>query len=157
MTKLTAKNIAQIEQNILNSDHKADILKMYNRIDQGAIESLVKDAQSYVKAAIDGRTICDIKHVARSGESRVMIFGSCEQNYNILGKKLPGHHFKRHFTLMQVCGYKYNRDHAGFNIKGCGMDMVHATHRDIIDVCERLGLITKAQHNEAKSKQPIIL
>jgi len=134
----------EVEKNI------AKKLKYYS------YEQFEKDAVKYIEAIQEGRMVCVIHSVAKSGMSRVMSFHSCEQN-QYPEDSTPDFHYRQWNCLFIALGHTESKCRNGFRIGGCGMDMVFATNYNIIHNLLRLGFITKEVCNILAQKTPIVL
>ena len=78
-----------------------------------------RNAERFIKALSEGRIICSVKSVARSGMSRVIRV--CEV------RKIDG---SERYTMLQFnwfleqMGWTYVESQDGIRVNGCGMDMV---------------------------------
>ena len=116
-------------------------------------EAFINNAQRYIKAAEEGRLMCSIERVSKSGMSRKMRFFelTCDKKnratlYNFIG-------------FMESLGYKHNTVNGRdcFNVRGCGMDMVFATSYDIANTLYLIGFITKAKLSNLEQATPHII
>jgi len=133
----------EVEKNI------AKKLKYYS------YEQFEKDVIKYIEAIQEGRVVCVIHSVAKSGMSRVMSFHSCEENNYTEGDKQ--FHYRQWNCLSIALGHTESKCRNGFRIGGCGMDMVFATNYNIIHDLHRLGFITKEVCNVLAQKTPTVL
>ena len=117
-------------------------------------DQFIADAERYIKAVKEGRMICAISSVSRSGMSRNMSFSSME-------KHDPPYHNERryslrnYFCLFMALGYTRVGD--DFRIGGCGMDMVFHTNYTMIHHFKRLGFITDAECRVLAQRTPPVL
>jgi hypothetical protein len=118
--------------------------KKYARSEKYACEPLriAERLAEFCKATAEGRMFCIIHSVSSSGMTRNMSF--CET-----AKLQTPHNEKKYcqlnfWSLFKALGYREAKGD-GFAIGGCGMDMVFATHYNIIHSAARFGLITKKQ------------
>ena len=88
------------------------------------------NAQRYIKAIKQGRMICSIDTVSRSGMSRTLKFMEFQKS-NI-------YNFHAFFIALKFNQVK-NSDY--FRVYGCGMDMVFHTNYSIIHRLYRLGFL----------------
>ena len=131
----------EVEKNI------AKKLKYYS------YEQFEKDAVKYIEAIQEGRMLCIIHSVAKSGMSRVMSFHSCEQSeYNPYF-----YNYRQYNCLFIALGHTESKCRNGFRIGGCGMDMNFATNYNIIHNLHRLGFITREVCNVLAQKTPTVL
>ena len=130
-------NTKEIEKNI------AKKLPYYN------MEQFAQDAQTYINAIREGRMICVIKSVSKSGMSRVLSFHSIE-------KGTERHWARQYNCLFIALGYTESRNRDGFTIGGCGMDMVFHTNYTIIYRLESLGYITKEECDKLAQQTPVV-
>lgn len=89
-------------------------------------------ANAFIKAVEDGRLICVIKSVSKSGMSRNVTFKEIE---NLSGQPciFPLDHF------LNAMGYPYARNGEGITLKGCGMDLIFKAIYDVLDELRRNG------------------
>ena len=113
-------------------------------------DDFIVNATRYIKAVSEGRMMCVIDSVSRSGMSRVMHFSE----FNIEREIGRVYHF---WNLFKALGYSESRNKNGFLINGCGMDMVFNTNYNIIHTLQNLGFLTKAQCDKLAQKTPTIL
>ena len=110
--------------------------KKINSMSYFDIDDFIRNAQRYVKASKENRIFCVIKSVSSTGMSRVMQFAECSK-----GKER--YNFLNFWALFKALGY--TETDKGFRISGCGMDMVFATHYDIILKLCHLGFISDSE------------
>lgn len=124
-------------------------VKDHKEIELIKIQQFVDRAQDYIKAIKDGRVICAIGSVSKSGMSRTMKFLECSK-----GK----HQFNylNFFLLFRIMGENPNRD-GYFRINGCGMDMVFATNYNMIHSFKNLGIINDKQCRVLSQMTPSVI
>jgi len=105
-------------------------------------ESFIDNVYRYIKATKQNRLICNIDTVSRSGMSRTMKFVEMNKNGYLLN----------YYDMLKVLGFNFKDDY--MKISGCGMDMVFATHYNIINDFKRLGFITKKTCSVLEQKTP---
>ena len=130
-TKRLSKN-DRIKRNILNNK---DLSKQFFNSD---IDTFIESAYRYIKAIKEGRMLCVIKSVSNSGMSRKLAFYECS-------KGVRQHNYLNFYFLFKSLGYNWNRNVQGFQVNGCGMDMVFATNYNNIHALYQLGFISKKQ------------
>mgnify|MGYP003564244553 FL=1 len=135
----------EVEKNI------AKKLKYYS------YEQFEKDAVKYIEAIQEGRMVCVIHSVAKSGMSRVMSFHSCESVSYLDSNSPKSLHYRQYNCLFTALGHTESKCRNGFRISGCGMDMCFATNYNIIHNLHRLGFITKEVCNVLAQKTPTVL
>ena len=112
------------------------------------VDLFIRDADEFIRATKNGSLMCVIQSVSASGMSRVLTFHS-------FGKSKNGrYYYRQYWGLFKALGYTESRDGRGFSISGCGMDMVFATHYDIIHRLHRLGFMTTAQRDTLCQQTP---
>ena len=109
---------------------------------------LKEHAVRYIKACKENRLMCNITHVSASGMTRHMKFFE-------MNKSNKQYHVYNFWYLFNALGYKSKRD--SFVVGGCGMDMVFATHYNIIHKLHNLGYISKQQCAVLAQKTPIVV
>jgi len=105
-----------------------------------SIDQFINDAKRYIKATREGRMLCNIDTVSKSGMSRTIQFLSCEKF-----PKSNQFDYYNYFAFFRALGYKPTNHNATFRINGCGMDMVFNTNYNIIHKLHRLGFISKKE------------
>jgi len=110
-------------------------------------EAFVDHVRRYIKATKESRLICCINHVSQSGMSRNMKF--VEMNKSKYNNQ---HGLRNFYEMLNVLGYSFKGDY--MKIGGCGMDMVFATHYNIIHNFERMGFITKKTCSTLEQMSP---
>lgn len=114
------------------------------------LEQFEKDALTYIKAIKEGRMMCSIHSVAKSGMSRVISFHSCEHYTN-----QNRYAYRQYISLFLALGYTESGN--GFRVGGCGMNMIFHTNYSIMhDLC-RLELITKEECEHLCQQTPTVL
>jgi hypothetical protein len=141
------KNITTITRNI---EANKDLIKNIKSNNFYTVENFISDAKEYIKAIEQNKMLCIIPHVSKSGMSRVLKFHSCEKSKN-------GFYYRQYYVFFKSLGYKYNKTHNGFNINGCGMDMVFNTNYNIIHDLKRLGFINEYKCNRLAQQTPTVL
>lgn len=112
-------------------------------------EDFLKDATAYINAIRENRMINVIGSVSASGMSRTLKFTSCEKN------EINGQFYQRnYFTLFKALGYTPVKNSSYFRVHGCGMDMVFATHYDIIHDFKNIGLISEEECSKLAQRTP---
>lgn len=108
-------------------------------IKQYSVETFIHDAKRYISAIKQGRMICNIKSVSRSGMSRNMKFFECAKNS-------IGFRYYNFYSFFKTLGFRDVQGYRGlFKIHGCGMDMIFHTNYTIIHKLHRLGFITEKE------------
>ena len=114
-------------------------------------EQFESDARTYIAAIREGRMMCSIPSVSKSGMSRVISFHSCEHGSD-------GRFYYRNYNCFFIAlGYTESRSEKGFTIGGCGMDMVFHTNYSIMGNLCSLGLITKDECDRLSQQTPTVL
>ena len=70
--------------------------------------------EGFLKFAQKGQVIANVRHISKSGMSRVIDF-----SYPHKGEIRPVPRL-----LLDQLGYKWNYKHWGYKVNGCGMDMI---------------------------------
>ena len=113
-------------------------------LQEDKINDFIEDAKRYIQAVDEGRIVCTIKNVSKSGMSRTLYFAECTKMDNT-GYPLNREYVYLNFNgLFLALGYKESRNYDGFVVSGCGMDMIFYTNYCIIHDFHRVGLIDKA-------------
>ena len=126
---------------------EADFSKLYYYDEQ----SFFNDAVRWAKAIKEGRMICSIPSVSKSGMSRNLKFLECSRNRD-------GYRYYNFFAFMKAMGYRESRqkDHS-FTIGGCGMDMVFHTNYSIIHTLGRIGILNKKETEVLAQRTPDVI
>lgn len=114
--------------------------------------AFTEHAKRYIKAIRDGRMLCSIDTVSRSGMSRTMRFMEMQRN-----PTTRTHQMLNFYQFFLMLGYSPANDSDHFRINGCGMDMVFATNYNIIHKLHRLGFISKADCAKLAQKTPHVI
>jgi hypothetical protein len=125
-----------------------DLLKSI-RAKGSSLEAFIESAQDYIKAVYEGRMLCVIHSVSKSGMSRNLSFYSCEQN------RYGDHYYRNYRGLFRCLGYREAKQ--GFRIDGCGMDMVFHTNYSNIHTFRRIGLLAAEECGSLSQKTPTTL
>ncbi len=133
------KTQTTIEATILsNIEASKEIQKNIKALKYYDSDQFLTDAYRYIEAIKEGRIICSIGSVSKSGMSRTIKFLAPEQN------KSDNKHFSylNFYCLFRALGFKESRsrDHY-FTINGCGMDMIFHTNYTIINRLKSLGFM----------------
>jgi hypothetical protein len=125
------KKVEKILKNIM-ADKK--IMNQLKKMEHYKPSMFVKDGMRYLKAVEEGRIQYNVESVSASGMTRQIKILSCER---IKGKKYS---YTSYISFLEALGFK-TRD---FNIivRGCGMDMLFVTNRNIILSLKELGFIS---------------
>lgn len=107
----------------------------------------IESAKCYIKAIEQGRMICNIESVSKSGMSRTMKFLSCE-------KYASGYSYRSYYLLFKALEFNNVKGTHYFRINGCGMDMVFATNYTIIRQLCSMGFISKDKCKVLEQKTP---
>jgi len=110
-------------------------------------ESFINDANNWIKAIKEGRVICNVASVSKSGMNRKLKFLSCEPT----NEKF---YYRQYNTMLEVLGFKYNRDSWAITVNGCGMDMIFHTNYTIIHQLQRMGFITESECSSLSQMTP---
>jgi hypothetical protein len=120
-------------------------------IKQYSIETFINDAKRYIKAIKQGRIICNIDSVSRSGMSRNIKFLECSNNSF-------GYRYYNFYSLFKALGFRDIPGHQGlFRIGGCGMDMIFYTNYTIIHKLHRLGFMSQKECDILAQKTPQVI
>ena len=112
----------------------------------------IDNARRYIKAIKDGRMLCSIGSVSKSGMSRTIKFVE-------IAKSKPSNKFYMYnfYQLFDVLGYQKIKDSDYFRINGCGMDMVFNTNYNNIHNLHGLGFITRKTCNTLCQDTPPVI
>lgn len=125
------KKVEKILKNIM-ADKK--IMNQLKKMEHYKPSMFVKDGMRYLKAVEEGRIQYNVESVSPSGAARQIKILSCER---IKCRKFV---YMSYISFLEALGFK-TRD---FNIivRGCGMDMLFVTNRNIILSLKELGFIS---------------
>jgi hypothetical protein len=127
-----------------------EVIENIKKLNYYSLEQFQQDAQTYIKAIKEGRMLCVIKSVSKSGMSRVIKFNSAEH-----GKERTN--FRQYSCLFETLGYKESRSQSGYTVNGCGMDMIFHTNYSIIHSFKNMGIITKEEADKLAQQTPVLL
>ena len=141
------KNLSTIENNIAKS------LKLSNVKKYGSSEvsQFTQSAKRYIKAIKQGRVICNIENVSRSGMSRNLKFLECS------GTIKNGFNYLNFWSLFKDLGFTTLQNRQSFKINGYGMDMVFHTNYQIMHQLQSLGFISKKECEILAQKTPNVI
>lgn len=137
----------------MDSDQFKWLRKNIEKQDYTDIDDFYSHAQRYVKAIKEGRVICSIGSVSKSGMSRTIKFVECSKN-----TRTGNYNYMNFWSLFKCLGYaeaRNSRDY--FSISGCGMDMIFHTNYSNIHYMHRLGLINKKQCEHLAQQTPNVI
>lgn len=141
--KLTDKKI-----NAISKEYNLSTQKKYGISE---LDIFLENVQRYIKAIREGRMLCIVDSVSKSGMSRTLRFLECS------GTKKKGFNYLNFFTLFDTLGYKAKHGSQSFRVTGCGMDMIFHTNYSIIHKFKNIGLITEKECSELCQKTPVTL
>jgi hypothetical protein len=128
----------------------AEILKnISKKLNFYSEEAFISDATAYISAIKENRMINVIGSVSASGMSRTLKFTSCEKN-----ETTNQHYQRNYFSLFRALGFTPVKRSDYFRVSGCGMDMIFATHYDIIHQLKRIGLISDEECEKLCQRTP---
>lgn len=115
------------------------------------IADFIRHAVRYIKAIKQGRMMCKIHSVSKSGMSRTFRF------FEMDGRKgqFRVYNFWLFFKMMGFSEARNNRD--CFTIGGCGMDMIFHTNYTIIRRLHRLKFINKSECESLEQGTPVVV
>ena len=112
-------------------------------------EYFYDNALRYIKATKEGRVICIIDSVSKSGMIRHMKFLECH-------RMISRYHYLNFYTFFRDLGWGKVKDTDYFRIVGCGMDMVFNTNYNNMHDLKRLGFISKNQCETLAQMTPTV-
>ena len=118
------KNIKTIQENV-----KKDL-----KLSDSDTNNFIMNAKRYIKATKEGRMLCIVDSVSKSGTSRTLKFMECN------GSIKNGFRYYNFFNFFKDLGHANVKHSNTFRISGCGMDMVFATNYNNIHTLHNLGL-----------------
>lgn len=135
-----------------NLESNKEIQKAINKISFFNNEDFINHAKRYIQAIKEGRMMCKIQPVSKSGMSRNMRF------FEINGSKKDGFRTYNFWSLFRALGYTDSRNSRDtFLISGCGMDMVFHTNYSIIHRLGSLGFLTKKEVDKLAQRTPHVV
>lgn len=141
------KKQEKILTNVLNDK---ELIKYISANKYYTPENFIKDANQYIEAIQEDRMLCNIPSVSSSGMSRVIKFSSCEKN-----SIRKTYWYSNYYAFFLAMGYKEDKNHDGFRIHGCGMDMVFHTNYSIIHKLHNLGFFNRKRCDVLAQKTPV--
>lgn len=143
-----------IERLLNKIEANKELNKAISNEDHYTFEQFISDAQRYIKAIKEGRMICSIDSVSKSGMSRTIKFLSCEKsNYN-----KGQFNYLNYFAFFRIMGYSPASKYGDyFRISGCGMDMIFHTNYTIIHRLHRLGFMNKKTCDSLAQQTPNVI
>lgn len=134
----------------VNKSNASWLIKNIDSQKYYSLEQFFNDCERYVKAIKEGRVICNIESVSKSGMSRTIKFLECAKGNN-------RYNYLNFYSFFKSLGYsEVNRSHY-FRISGCGMDMIFHTNYTNIHYMQRFGIITKKQCEHLAQQTPPII
>lgn len=141
------KKLNTIKKNI-ERDLKLSTIEKHG---SSEVDSFIRNAKRYIKAIKQGRALCSIGSVSKSGMSRTLKFVECSGNIK------NGFYYLNFYQLFVQLGFRCVSNTSYFRVNGCGMDMVFATNYDIIHSLYRLGFLSKKECEILAQKTPTII
>ena len=140
----------------MNTKEIEAIVKAYNkgRIYPAGTERFTEHAQRYIKAIKEGRMICSIGGVSKTGESRTIKFVEVAKNGKPCNKAYSMLNFHELFLMLDYSPAK-NSDY--FRIGGGGMDMIFHTNYSIIGQLHRLGFMSRKTSDKLRQMTPPVI
>jgi hypothetical protein len=129
---------------------KADKILYSLIIKQYSLETFIDGAKRYIKAIKQGRMICNIDSVSRSGMSRNIKFLEC--SYTSFGYR-----YYTFYSLFKSLGFRDTGNRGLFRIGGCGMDMIFHTNYTIIHKLYKLGFMSQKECDILAQKTPQVI
>lgn len=124
-----------------------EVEKNIEKMSYFSIESFIDSAKAFLKATEQGRMICNIDTVSKTGMSRTMKFLSCEKNKT-------NFNYRNYFAMFKALGFNEVKGTSYFRISGCGMDMVFATNYQVVRQLHQMGFTTKEKSKWLEQKTP---
>ena len=97
-----------------------------------------RDAARYVAAVKEGRLLCKIVSISRSGMSRTLeIFelAKCGDMFHPYG----------FCAFLEALGFTMTPHKDAIRIRGCGFDATYETHAHVVSALVTIGIITEAE------------
>lgn len=92
-----------------------------------------RNAERFIKALKERRILCSVKHVSSSGMTRTIAMREVS-----VGKDGQVSILQFDWFFEQL-GYRYDKNHNGISVGGCGMDMIFATINSIASTLQYRG------------------
>lgn len=143
--------MTRLERVTKNISENKEVRKRLTNAYNGRFEEFLKDVDRYIKAIKERRMCCIIDSVSASGTSRTMRFLSCEK----VSKN--GYAYMNYYSIFVMAGYTAPKHSSYFRVTGCGMDMVFATHYDIISFFRSMGVISEKDWKWLSQQTPTTL
>lgn len=102
--------------------------------------------ESFIK---EGRVICSVVSVSKSGMNRKLKFLSCEPSKY---KDEVMHYYRQYNSMLECLGYKV-KDYS-ITVNGCGMNIIFHTNYSIMHNFKRMGIITDEQCSSLAQMTP---
>lgn len=103
-------------------------------------EQFINDAKKWVEAIKQGRIICTITSVSKSGMNRKLKFLSYEPSTY---KDEQRGHYRQYNVMLECLGFKVDRKNWAITVNGCGMDMIFHTNYTIMHSFKSMGIVTE--------------
>ena len=131
-----------------------ELLKAIQALSFYSTDTFINDCLAYISAIKEGRMVCSIYSVSRSGMSRTIAFHAIQKL-----KRNPKTYRVRQFVcFFMALGYRHSRDDRfKFVIGGCGMDMIFHTNYTIINKLARLGFLSNKERDVLAQATPTVL
>lgn len=119
-----------------------EVIKAIAKNEYYSEEQFINDAKKWVEAIKQGRVICTVASVSKSGMSRKLKFLSYEPSTY---KEEQRGHYRQYNVMLECLGFKFSRDSWSITVNGCGMDMIFHTNYTIMHNFKTMGIITKEE------------
>lgn len=130
-----------------------EIQKGIKKLSHYSNEDFFRDCERWISAVKEGRLMCSIKSVSRSGMSRVFYYFEL--------KKSDGSersYIMQFYSFLKATGHTESRAYCGsITVGGCGMDMNFHTNYSIIHRLSSLGFITPEECSQLSQQTPHIV
>jgi len=117
---------------------------------QGYVSSLETKAKQYIKALDQGRVLCVVHSVSRSGMTRTMSFRACEKP----SKHASRFQYNDYNDLFGAFSGSPLNKVGNVKVSGCGMDMVFETNYHLINNLQAFGFLTKKRASRLAQQTP---
>ena len=128
-----------------------EVVKAIAKNEYYSEEQFINDAKKWVEAIKQGRVICTVASVSKSGMSRKLKFLSYEPSTY---KDEQRGHYRQYNVMLECLGFKFNRDAWAITVNGCGMDMIFHTNYTIMHSFKSMGIITESECSSLAQMTP---
>jgi len=130
-----------------------DIQKAIKKLSHYTDADFFRDAERWISAVREGRLICTVKNVSRSGMSRTFYYFELKKSDHN-----DKSYIMQFYAFLKAMGYTESRSHDhAITVGGCGMDMNFNTNYSIIHSLARLGFLSDEDRDILCQQTPHIV